>query len=229
MVVAVIQARMGSSRLKGKTLMSMAKYTLLETVINSVKRNTFIDDVIVATSINPEDDEIQNHCEKNCIKYVRGDSENVLSRFITLAKMYNPNDTFVRITADNPLNNRKASKLLYDKHNAEKNDYTYVDGLSHIVYEFVRVSALLKLSECFDLTNEDKEHVTIYFRKNKYKFKTALLGAEELGLKPKLDKLLTVDSIDDYNRYKKMITSINIDNEVDFNHVYKWLKKNHYA
>ena len=61
-VVAVVQARMGSTRLRGKSLMMLSSYSLLETVVRSVKRNAFIDKVIVATSTLPEDDAIKWLC-----------------------------------------------------------------------------------------------------------------------------------------------------------------------
>lgn len=222
-VVAIIQARMGSTRLRGKTLMKISKYTLLDTVINAARRNTFIDEVVVATSTNPEDDLIETHCKDNNISFVRGDSENVLSRFITVAKNLNPEDIVIRITADNPLNNSLATGKLFKKHLQEKNDYTYVDGLSHIAYEFLTATTLLKLDRCTELENSDKEHVTMYLRKNKNLFKTASLSPDELGLNSNLDKLLTVDSQNDFNRFQEMKSEIDIDDVLDFKKIYNWL------
>ena len=57
--IAIIQARIGSTRLRGKSLMMLSNYSLLETVVRSVKRNTYISKVIVATSNLPEDNAIQ--------------------------------------------------------------------------------------------------------------------------------------------------------------------------
>ena len=222
-VVAIIQARMGSTRLRGKTLMKLSKFTLLDTVINAAKRNTFIDEVVVATSTNPEDDLIETHCKDNNISFVRGDSDSVLSRFITVAKQLDPEDIIIRITADNPLNNSLATGKLFEKHLQEKNDYTYVDGLSHIAYEFLTAKTLLKLESCTDLENSDKEHVTMYLRKNENLFKTASLSPGELGLNSNLDKLLTVDSQNDFNRFQEMKSEIDIDDVLDFKKIYNWL------
>ncbi|MGY8908679.1 MAG: cytidylyltransferase domain-containing protein [Flavobacteriales bacterium] len=224
-VIAVIQARMGSTRLRGKTLMQISKYTLLDTVINSVKRNSFIDEVIVATSNNREDDLIEEHCKSNNISFVRGDSEDVLSRFITVAKSLNPNDIIIRVTADNPLNNKKATEKLFQKHKDEKNEYTYVDGLSHIAYEFINAGTLSKLENCTELESSDKEHVTLFIRRNEQLFKNGSLSPDSLNLKPILDKMLTVDSESDYNRFQVMKNEIDIDNEIDFTTVYEWLKR----
>lgn len=222
-VVAIIQARMGSTRLRGKTLMEISKYTLLDTVINAAKRNAFIDEIVVATSTNPEDDLIETHCKDNNISFVRGDSDNVLSRFIIVAKQLDPEDIIIRITADNPLNNLLVTGKLFQKHLQEKNDYTYVDGLSHIAYEFLTATTLLKLDSCTDLENSDKEHVTMYLRKNKNLFKTASLSPDELGLNSNLDKLLTVDSQNDFNRFQEMKSEIDIDDVLDFKKIYNWL------
>ena len=224
-VVAVIQARMGSTRLRGKTLMKMSKFTLLDTVISSVKRNGFVDDIIIATSNNVEDDLIEKHCKMNNISFVRGDSEDVLSRFITVAKNLNFDDVIIRVTADNPFNNKFATEKLYQKHISERNDYTYVDGLSHIAYEFVNAGTLLKLDSFNDLESSDREHVTMYIRRNGELFKNGNIDSSSFNLNPVLDKLLTVDSKNDYLRFQEMKNEIDLDNEVDFETVYKWLRK----
>ena len=224
-VVAVIQARMGSKRLRGKTLMKMSKYTLLDTVINSVKRNGFIDDIIIATSNNIEDDLIEEHCKINNISLVRGDSEDVLSRFITVAKNLNSDDVIIRVTADNPFNNKFATEKLYQKHISERNDYTYVDGLSHIAYEFINAGTLSKLYSFSDLETSDREHVTMYIRRNGELFKNGNISSSSFNLNPVLDKLLTVDSKNDYLRFQEMKNEIDLDNEIDFETVYKWLRK----
>lgn len=224
-VVAVIQARMGSTRLRGKTLMKMSKFTLLDTVINSVKRNSFVDDIIIVTSNNVEDDLIEKHCKMNNISFVRGDSEDVLSRFITVAKNLNPDDVIIRVTADNPFNNKFATEKLYQKHISERNDYTYVDGLSHIAYEFINAGTLSKLDSFNDLENSDREHVTMYIRRNGDLFKNGNIDSTSFNLNPVLDKLLTVDSKSDYLRFQEMKNEIDLDDEIDFETVYKWLRK----
>ena len=205
--VAIIQARMGSERLPGKTLMKLGSYTLLETVISSVKRNEFIDRIIVATSNLPIDDAIEDKCSSMQIECYRGDAENVLSRFVDIAKHLSPEDTIVRVTADNPINNHKVSETLYDQHIKENADYTCIDGLSHIVYELVKVKALLKL-EKNNLEPADKEHVTKYFIEHTKEFKVQKLSADKYGLIPDLDNLLTIDTIEDYNRFVALIRSL---------------------
>jgi spore coat polysaccharide biosynthesis protein SpsF len=223
-VIAVVQARMGSSRLRGKSLMKIAKYTLLETVINSIRRNHFINDVVVATTNLPQDDAIEKVCVEKGLKFFRGDSDNVLSRFISIAKMYSEDDVIVRVTADNPINNHKVSDLLFKYHIKEGNDYSYIEGLSHTVYEFVNVKTFLELEEVDNLVKEDKEHVTMYFRKGE-QFKIGSLIPDEYGLDSEKDKLLTVDSKEDFDRFMKLKHKVNLDSAIDFTKLYETLER----
>ena len=123
------------------------------------------------------------------------------------------------------MNNKKATEKLFQKHKDEKNEYTYVDGLSHIAYEFINAGTLSKLENCTELESSDKEHVTLFIRRNEQLFKNGSLSPDSLNLKPILDKMLTVDSESDYNRFQVMKNEIDIDNEIDFTTVYEWLKR----
>ncbi|WP_051605714.1 hypothetical protein [Polaribacter sp. Hel_I_88] len=221
--IAIIQARMGSTRLKGKSLMKISEYTLLETVVHSVKRNKFINDVVIATTNLEQDDAIENLCIQKKIKCYRGDSEDVLSRFIEIAKKYDDNDTIVRVTADNPINNHIVSEQIYKIHIENNNDYTFIKSLSHTVYEFIKVKSLLSLQNVEKLESEDKEHVTIYFRKESEKFKVQALNPEKYNINSKKDKLLTIDSQEDYSRFMNIKNFIDLDKSIDFNKLYKFL------
>ena len=78
----IIQSRMGSSRLPGKVLKKLNDKTVLGHMIDRLKKSTIIDDIIICTTSNSEDDLIVNFCEKNQVKFYRGSENNVLSRFI---------------------------------------------------------------------------------------------------------------------------------------------------
>lgn len=225
-VVAAIQARMGSTRLRGKSLIKLSDYSLLETVIRSVKRNAFINRVIVATSNLPEDNAIQELCFDKGFECYRGDSLDVLSRFIDIAGMLENEDTIVRVTADNPINNHKASEVVFEHHIENNNDYTCVSGLSHTVYEYIKVEALLRLKNVKDLTTDDKEHVTMYLRQRPEVFKTSEITPDSLDLNSDLDKLLTIDRKEDYERFMNIKQKINIDDAVNMSELYEFLLKN---
>ena len=100
--VAIIQARMGSSRLPGKVLRDINGMTMLDRVVRRVKRCQYVDQVIVATSDLPIDRAIVDHCRDFGYTAFAGDHLDVLSRYVDAAKQFNA-DRIIRITADCPL------------------------------------------------------------------------------------------------------------------------------
>lgn len=100
--VAIIQARMGSTRLPGKVLKNLCGKPVLEHVIDRVRQSKKIDDIVVATTDLPQDDIIMELSQKCGVKYFRGDEDDVLSRYYYAAKE-NRAAHIVRITSDCPL------------------------------------------------------------------------------------------------------------------------------
>jgi spore coat polysaccharide biosynthesis protein SpsF len=101
-VVAIIQARMGSTRLPGKVLKDLGGETVLARVVNRTRRATLVDEVVVATSVLSADDAIARECEALKVACSRGDAEDVLDRYYRAAQKFAA-DVVVRITADCPL------------------------------------------------------------------------------------------------------------------------------
>lgn len=101
-VVAVIQARMGSSRLPGKVTRLLGDMPVLEWVIAAARRASEVDEVVVATSVHPSDDVIEALATRCGVRVVRGDELDVLSRYILAARLTNAN-AVVRLTSDCPL------------------------------------------------------------------------------------------------------------------------------
>src|SRR5687768_2188931 len=95
--VAIIQARMGSSRLPGKVLRDLVGAPMLERVVNRVRRATSLDDVVVATSTLSSDDPIEALCAEHSWNCFRGSENDVLTRFIGAASKVNAG-AIVRIT-----------------------------------------------------------------------------------------------------------------------------------
>ena len=223
--VAIIQARMGSRRLPGKSLMKVGEYTLLETVVRSVKRNHFIDKVIVATSNLSIDDAIEHKCQSISVECYRGHPENVLSRFIDVAKNLNPDDIVVRVTADNPINDQKVTQILFEEHLKQNADYTCVENLAHTAYEFIKADKLLSLEHNPNLDDQDKEHVTKYLREHTDQFNVVALKPETLNINTTLDKQLTIDTEEDYLRLKEIAEKIDINHQVDMLELYRILEE----
>lgn len=100
--VAIVQARLGSTRLPGKVLLNLGGQTVLGRVVNRVRRFELVDDVVVATSTLDEDDAVVEECRLLGVASYRGSAPDVLDRFVGAARDRDA-DICVRITADCPL------------------------------------------------------------------------------------------------------------------------------
>jgi len=219
-VRAIIQARMLSSRLRGKSLMSVAGIPLLYRVVNAVKAFPFIDEILIATTRAQADDPIAAAANNLGVDIFRGDSLNVLKRFNDAAADLEEEDTIVRFTADNPIYNIAIAQELFDLHVSGDFDYTHIDGLSHIVPEFIKVRALKEANSLVQ-SDFDKEHVTPYLRKQKDIFKVQTLASDFGGLRDDLDRYLTVDTPEDLNRFEAMLETLDA-TPPNFEVIYEW-------
>lgn len=100
--VAIIQARMGSTRLPGKVLRDVNGMTMLDRVVRRVKRSQFVNQVVVATSDLPDDQAIVNHCRDFGYPVFAGAHLDVLRRYVDAARVFDA-DRVIRITADCPM------------------------------------------------------------------------------------------------------------------------------
>lgn len=101
-IIAIIQARMASSRLPDKVLLDIAGRPMLAWVVERTQRANWIDDVIVATTTDASDDPVADFCARQGYAVTRGSAHDVLDRYYQAARPYSP-DAIVRITADCPL------------------------------------------------------------------------------------------------------------------------------
>ena len=101
-VVAIIQARMGSTRLPGKVLMDIAGETMLARVVSRLRRSFLINELLVATTDLAADDMLVAECRKCTVPVCRGDQNDVLDRYYRAAQLAKA-EVVVRITADCPL------------------------------------------------------------------------------------------------------------------------------
>lgn len=101
-VVAVIQARMGSTRLPGKVLRPLGRRPVLDWVIDAAQRATGVDDVVIATSTDVGDDPVAEAGDRRGVEVVRGSEDDVLDRFLRVIDASSA-DAVVRLTADCPL------------------------------------------------------------------------------------------------------------------------------
>jgi spore coat polysaccharide biosynthesis protein SpsF len=101
-IVGIVQARMGSTRLPGKTLRTLAGRTVLARVVRAARESGAVDDLVVATSTEPIDDPVAAECERLAVACYRGNPDDVLGRFVG-ALAAHPGDAVMRFTADSPL------------------------------------------------------------------------------------------------------------------------------
>ncbi|MDJ0661672.1 MAG: glycosyltransferase family protein [Crocosphaera sp.] len=107
--LAIVQARMGSSRLPGKVMASVGGRPLIDWHIDRLAMATSVDQLVVATSTNPADDPLAEHLAARGVAVFRGSEENVLDRFAECAAHYKT-EIVTRTTADCPL----IDPMLYD-------------------------------------------------------------------------------------------------------------------
>lgn len=101
-VIAIIQARMGSSRLPGKVLLDIAGRPMLERVVARTSRATSVNQVLVATTTDASDDPVADCCDSMSVPYTRGSLHDVLDRYYQAAKPSEA-DVIVRVTGDCPV------------------------------------------------------------------------------------------------------------------------------
>lgn len=170
MNIAVIQARMASTRLSGKALMNIGSNPMIYYVIRRGQKIHGIEKVVLATSTNKENDPLVNFAESLGIDVFRGDEDNVLERFYTIAKE-NQATNVIRLTGDNPLIDFTALSALLERHCSENCDYSCIKGLpvgaSGDIFSF---NALKMSNENID-GKKLCDHVDLYVLENQDKFK----------------------------------------------------------
>jgi spore coat polysaccharide biosynthesis protein SpsF (cytidylyltransferase family) len=171
--VAIVQARVGSSRLPGKVLADLAGKPMLLRVVERVGRARSIARVVVATSRAAGDDAIAALCAGAGVSCSRGSEEDVLSRYADAARAFGA-DPVVRITADCPLIDPGIVDRVVGAYAAGGVDYasnidppSFPDGLDVEVFS---AAALAKADGEARLRSE-REHVTLYIRNHPESFR----------------------------------------------------------
>ena len=169
-VLAILQARMSSSRLPGKVMMEILGEPMISLQIERIKRAKKIDKLILATSNQEEDNKLEEVCKNIGLYCFRGSLDNVLDRYYNAALTFNPIH-IVRLTGDCPLIDPKIIDEVIDYHISENSDFTsnaapnqrlIPDGLDAEVIKFKILEKIRKK----ELSKEQKEHVTLYFYEN---------------------------------------------------------------
>lgn len=167
-VVAVVQARMGSTRLPGKTMMDLAGKPLLDRLLKQISGAATLNEIVVATSTQSADDRISNFCKERGVHVVRGSEDDVLSRYLLAANEAEA-DIVVRITADCPLHSPDTVDEVVQAflesnvdYACNTNPYTRPDGQDVEVFSI----DVLKRASDEAVDTPDREHVTPWMRRD---------------------------------------------------------------
>lgn len=174
-VVAIIQARIGSTRLPGKVLKRVEGKPMLGWVIKCLKASKLVNQVIVAVSEGSENKPILELCKKNGISTFVGSEEDVLDRYYQAAKKFNA-DVVVRITSDCPLIDPQIVDKVIKVFLENKKRVDYVSNTLHRTYPRgldVEVFSFSALERAWREANKpcEREHVTPYFYEHPDEFK----------------------------------------------------------
>jgi len=176
----IIQARMGSQRLPGKVMKPLAGEPALYRILERLSNCKTIDEIIVATTNNPEDSQIVSLAKDFGVKFYRGSNEDVLLRFYQSATEFSL-DVIIRITADCPFIDSEIIDRMLIKFNKLNTNRKHCEYLSNIArrkfprgldVEIFSYSVLEKINKMAK-NPYDREHVTTYIRNNPKEFKTA--------------------------------------------------------
>ncbi len=229
-IIATIEARLGSKRLPNKVLKKIGKKSILEILIERLKKSKLIDEIVIATSNSKKDEKICKLAKSKKIYCYRGSEIDVLDR-IANAISKHKGDIVVQLTGDNPLIDYdlidKMIKLfkknrfdfLTNSGFGDDNIRTYPIGTDIKIFKGINLIKVnnLKLNKTY------REHPSLYFYKNKitkYKIKNINLP---IKLKRNYKIRLTIDTLEDFKLVKILYLELskkniyfNLKNIIDF-------------
>lgn len=205
-ILAIIQARMGSTRLPGKMMLTVLGKPIIQWVVERVKSAKLIDGIILATSTNDDDDVLFKWALDHAVPCFRGSNNDVLDRYYQAARLTQA-DAIVRITGDCPLMDSQIIDRIVAKYQSNGYDYvtnsqppTYPDGLDVEIFSF---TALEKAWKEAGLASE-REHVTAYIWKHPEFFKIAnVKHVTDLS-----EQRWTLDMLEDFELIKYVIEDV---------------------
>ena len=215
--VAVIQARMGSTRLPGKMMLPLSEDHVISHVIDRVSNSRQVDEVIVATSTKTADDILVRYGSKSGASVFRGSESDVLSRVYGAANDSEA-DVVVRITGDCPLVDPETIDAVVQpvlngdvQYAANIFERTFPRGLDVETFTF----------ESFERVHEEatephhREHVTPYYREGLDTFSTLSVTSDAVFddqyLRNRGDLRLTLDEADDYEVLRQIYENVPFD------------------
>lgn len=207
-VAVIVQARMGSSRLPGKSLIEVRGTPLLFYLVERLKRCRNVHEIVIATTTESQDQVLVDYATSLGVKVVCGDGENVLSRYGLAANSIDC-DLIIRVTGDCPLMDPQVIDNMVDAFLLKKDrlDYlsntlkrTFPRGLDVEIFTKAALEIALKEAK----TMAEKEHVTPYFYQHPEKFRLENYLYENDESRHRW----TVDTKEDFELIKRMLDAL---------------------
>jgi len=221
-IVCIVQARMGSKRLPGKVLLPIGSNTVIGNIMLRLSKSKLINEIIVATSINKENDLLENFLIENDFQVFRGSEDDVLERYYNAA-ISTEADLIVRITGDCPFVDPKLiDEMLADfldsgiDYESNVSPATFPDGLDIEIFNFKALEYAYENAH----SEYDKEHVTPYMRKSEIFTKKNFYSKVDLS-----ELRWTLDESLDYEVVKKVFKYFNQDIFFSWEEVYDLYKE----
>jgi spore coat polysaccharide biosynthesis protein SpsF len=218
-VVLIIQARMSSTRLPGKSMMLLADKPLVYRMVERLKNCKKIDEIVIATSGQPEDQVLVELAKELQVSYFQGNLLDVRDRYLKTAEQFQA-DFIIRIPADNPMpDSNEIDKLIkfHLEHNpsgfssnlAQVNNSEYLDGIGAEIFS----TKLLQESVARSSSDTVKEHVHRNFFD--YSTQTPVDSSWCPIASPKApaelrrpDIILDVNTMNDYTKIKRIYDNL---------------------
>ena len=171
MIALIIQARRGSTRYPDKVLVDLDGLTMLDYLIRRMNRVRPYPTVIVGTTTDPADDAVADIADLamvDCHRWPVGQT-NILAGYLAASRTY---DTIVRVTADCPLLATATVEMLVARFRLDDCDHVEARGMPDGTWcEVVSRETLQRIAAAPDLTDEEREHVTLYARRRPDQFR----------------------------------------------------------
>ncbi len=200
-IVAIVQARIGSTRFPGKVMRSVCGITLIELLLKRLSQSRRIDRIILATTLEPRDDVLARHVEALGYDIFRGSEADVLDRYYCAAQRFKA-DVVVRVTGDCPLIDATLVDAVIDRLVTSGADYasnidppTYPDGLDVEAFTITALETAWR-----EANSSQREHVTTLLRESPRFHRVSVTGVADHS-----HERWTVDEPDDFEVVSRII------------------------
>jgi len=206
---AIVAARMTSTRLPGKVMMDLAGKPAIVRLIERLRHSKYIDQIVIATTVNKSDDILVQMAVEQGVLYYRGSEEDVLLRTLEAAESTQA-ELIVQVTSDCPLIDAETVDLVIQRFL----DHPYLDYATNQVFltyplgfgvEVFRTSTLREIEIITD-DPADREHVSLYYYENPEKYHLSNIEAPFYLRHP--DYRLTLDTMEDYQLIQKLYSEL---------------------